>query len=144
MYELGKDDAQKVTNLDYLLKLSKGNDEFVKDMITIFLEENPAEIRTLEKAIEDRNFRQINAAAHKLRSTVPFVGIDKMISGDISEIEHLALVEAGDPMDETSQPEKKSFLPTDREVIAKIERLFRKIKQICFRAYEELKPFTSH
>src|SRR4051812_17148046 len=116
MYELGKDDAQKVTNLDYLLKLSKGNDEFVKDMICIFLEENPAEIRTLERAIEERDFRQINAAAHKLRSTVPFVGIDKMISGDISEIEHLALVEAGDPL-KPEQQQKKTFLPTDREVI---------------------------
>lgn len=142
MYELGKDDAQKVTNLDYLLKLSKGNDEFVKDMIGIFLEENPAEIRTLEKAIEERDFRQINAAAHKLRSTVPFVGIDKMISGDISEIEHLALVEAGNPLEGEAKPEKKNFLPNDREVIAKIERLFQKIKGICFRAYDELKPLA--
>lgn len=142
MYELGKDDAQKVTNLDYLLKLSKGNDEFVKDMIGIFLEENPAEIRTLERAIEERDFRQINAAAHKLRSTVPFVGIDKMISGDISEIEHLALVEAGDPLESNPKTEKKSFLPNDREVISKIERLFQKIKSICFRAYDELKPIA--
>ena len=143
MYELGKDDAKKVTNLDYLLKLSKGNDEFVKDMIGIFLEENPAEIRSLERAIEERDFRQINAAAHKLRSTVPFVGIDKMISGDISEIEQLALVEAGDPLEPDTKQEKKSFLPNDREVISKIEKLFQKIKKICFRAYDELKPYLS-
>src|SRR5687768_5661347 len=97
MEQSGKQ-GSKVTDLDYLLKLAKGNQQFVKDMIRIFLEENPAEIGTLETAIRERDFRLINAAAHKLRSTVPFVGIDKIISGEISEIEALAKEKAGDPM----------------------------------------------
>src|SRR5687768_15728076 len=95
MNEKGENDGGKVTNLEYLLKLSKGNNDFVRDMIRIFLEENPSEISTLEKAVEQRDFKLINAAAHKLRSTVPFVGIDKMISGEIAELEQLALDQAG-------------------------------------------------
>ncbi len=142
-----EDDGKKVTNLDYLLKLSKGNEEFVRDMIRIFLDENPSEISVLEKAIAERDFKLINSAAHKLRSTVPFVGIDKIISEDITLIEQLAR-EKSDEQTHGGQAEEKaqggSFLPNDREMISRIESLFSKIKRICLRAYSELKPFTSH
>lgn len=131
----------KVTNLDYLVKLSKGNEQFVREMIRIFLDENPAEISTLEKAIHEKDFSLINSAAHKLRSTVPFVGIDKIISGEISEIEQLALGKARDPLSSSPKP-ASGFLPTDRELIGKIERLFKKIKGICTRAYDELKMYS--
>ena len=134
--------GDKVTNLEYLTKLSKGNKAFVKDMVKIFLEENPSEIKTLEQAIKQRDYRLINAAAHKLRSTVPFVGIDKMISGEISEIEHLALQHAGDPLKDPEPEQKRTFLPTDQEMIGKIEKLFSRIKSICTKACEELKTLS--
>lgn len=144
MEDCGKEDEQ-VTDLEYLKKLSKGNTEFMRDMIRIFLEENPAEIGTLEQAIEERDFRLINAAAHKLKSTVPFVGIDRSISGEISEIETLAKSKAGDPLMPELQaaPARAPFLPTDRELIARIEKLFLKIKCICRRACDELRPFSA-
>jgi HPt (histidine-containing phosphotransfer) domain-containing protein len=134
-------ESDHVTNLDYLTKLSKGNSQFVTDMIRIFLEENPGEVAALEKAISTKDFRLINASAHKLRSTVPFVGIDKIISSEISELEQLALKKAGDPLNPAQQTVASArFLPTDRELMKKIERLFSKIKKICTRAYEELRP----
>jgi HPt (histidine-containing phosphotransfer) domain-containing protein len=138
-------DINGVTNLDYLKKLSKGNEQFVKDMIRIFLEENPGEIEMLEDAIKDKDFRRINSYAHKLRSTVPFVGIDRMIADDISQIEQLALEKAGNPLDQApveAAPAKSSFLPTDRELLRKIESLFAHIKKICGKAYDELKPYA--
>ena len=131
---------EKVTNLEYLLKLSKGNNQFVADMIRIFLEENPAEIGTLEKAIQNRDYVLINAAAHKLRSTVPFVGIDKIISEEISEIESLAKEKAGDPMSPHQKP-LESGLSTEKELIGRIEILFSHVKQVCFTACEELRSY---
>jgi HPt (histidine-containing phosphotransfer) domain-containing protein len=132
---------QKVTNLDYLVKLSKGNEQFVKEMIRIFLEENPGEIRMLEQAIEAKDFTMINAAAHKLRSTVPFVGIDKVIADEISELEQLALDQSGNSITgEKAKPAR--FLPTDRELLQQINILFGRIKNICTRARDELKFYT--
>jgi HPt (histidine-containing phosphotransfer) domain-containing protein len=139
-----KPDNNRVTNLEYLTRLSRGNEQFVKDMIRIFLEENPDEVAALEKAIHRHDFSLINSTAHKLRSTVPFVGIDKMISDEITEIEQLALTKAGDPLGTSPEPAPKErrFLPTDRELLEKIERLFSKIKRICSKAYDELRPMT--
>ncbi len=110
---------KNVTNLDYLNGLSKGNNTFVEEMIEIFLTENPEEIRLLESGINDKNYTLIKASAHKMKSTIPFVGLDAIIGDDLSEIEKLCL-ENGD--------------------IHRIIELFSKVKNICLKAIEELKP----
>lgn len=108
---------KNVINLDYLIQLSKGNNTFVKEMIEIFLTENPEEIRSLESGINDKNYALIKAAAHKMKSTIPFVGLDAIIGDDLSEIEKLCL-ENGN--------------------IQRITELFSKVKNICLKAMEEL------
>lgn len=108
---------KNITNLDYLTALSKGNNAFVEEMIEIFLTENPEEIRLLESGIKDINYVLIKASAHKMKSTIPFVGLDGIIEDDLSEIEKLCL-ENGD--------------------IQRITDLFSKVKDICLKAIEEL------
>ena len=110
--------SQKVTNLDYLTELSKGNTAFIAEMISIFLTENPEEIRLLEKGIKEQNFPAIKAAAHKMKSTIPFVGLDKLIEKDLSEIEKLSL---------------------ENTDIQHIQLLFSNVKTICLKASEELR-----
>ncbi len=83
-------DEEKITDLSYLVRLSNGNKVFVKEMINLFLSENPEEIKSLETAIRDKDYDTIKATAHKLRSTIPFIGIDKYIEKEVSEIEALA------------------------------------------------------
>jgi len=39
------DSSKEIVNLDYLNKIAKGNKNFVKEMIGIFLTENPEEIK---------------------------------------------------------------------------------------------------
>lgn len=108
----------KVTNLGYLIELSRGNTEFVTDMIEIFLIENPEELRWLEKGIDLADFDLIKTAAHKMRSTIPFVGLDKHIEAEVIEIEILAARQTG---------------------IREIKILFSKIKELCQKASKELK-----
>ncbi|MGZ3901030.1 MAG: Hpt domain-containing protein, partial [Bacteroidia bacterium] len=67
---------KQITNLSYLLSLSKGDKGFIKNMINVFLEENPKEVNNLEQSINEKDFDKIKAAAHKLKSTIPFVGLD--------------------------------------------------------------------
>jgi len=110
---------EKITDLNYLIDISKGNKVFVKEMINLFLSENPEEIKCLEKGIQEKNYDQIKATAHKLRSTIPFIGLDKLIEKDVIGIETLA-AQKGD--------------------IQEIEKHFMKIKETCERAYFELYP----
>jgi HPt (histidine-containing phosphotransfer) domain-containing protein len=122
---------QKVTNLNYLNDLAKGNDKFVREMIRIFLEENPAEILTLEEGIGEGNFQQIRACAHKLRSTIPFVGLETYIEEEISEMENIAY-------ENREVNGKHNFNEAQRMALATIERLFEKVKTVCSKAREEL------
>lgn len=108
---------QRVTNLDYLIELSKGNVEFVKEMVGIFLNENTDDLAHFESCIRNRDFAAIKAAAHKLLSTIPYIGLDRHIEKEVSEIEKLAAT---------------------NNYIQKIESMFYKIKDICEQARKEL------
>lgn len=108
----------KVTNLDYLNELAKGDTAFIAEMIAIFLEENPEEIKTLEAAIQENQFEDIKSIAHHMKSTIPFVGIDLLIGKDLLEIEKLAAEKTG---------------------LGQIKILFENVKTICEKSYDELK-----
>lgn len=114
---MGTDSTKQVTDLTYLIELSKGNKEFVKDMIDIFFAESPLEVKSIEEGVNTCNYELIKSAAHKMRSTIPFVGLDKVIEKDLAEIEYL------------------SGLRSD---INKIENLFLKVKEVHRKAIEEL------
>ena len=113
------DDSKKIVNLDYLIEVSNGNTKFVKEMVKLFLTENPEEIKAMEKGIEEKNFEAIKIIAHKLRSTIPFIGLDKIIEKEVAEVETLA---------------------TDKADFGKIKTLFSKIKKTCEMACYELQP----
>lgn len=112
----------KVTNLEYLTELAKGDTAFIKEMITIFLTENPEEVKTLEQAIEENNYQNIKSISHHMKSTIPFVGIDVLIGKDLLDIEKLATENLG---------------------IENIKALFVNVKTVCNKAFDELKSHSA-
>lgn len=108
----------KVCNLDYLFELAKGDDGFVREMIGVFLNENPVEIQLLEKYVSVKNYPGIKQQTHKLRSSIPYMGLDNIIGNEVMETEELAGKATG---------------------IAQIEKNFQKIKSTCEQAYEDLR-----
>lgn len=118
--------SEKVTNLSYLTELSKGSEPFIAEMVGIFLGEAPQEISLLEQGVTEKNLKLIKASAHKMRSTIPFVGIDKVIMAELIEIEGLA--------DNKSDDAAVHF-----KNMQQIETLFLKVKDVYKRAIEELK-----
>ena len=110
--------SDKVTNLDYLTELAKGDVSFITEMIHIFLEENPEEVRTLEQAIQENNYENIKSISHHMKSTIPFVGLDLLIGKDLMDIEKLAGEKTG---------------------IETIKTLFVNVKTVCGKAFNELK-----
>ena len=66
------------TDLTYLKDLSSGNNEFVREMVTIFLEETPAALKQLQKHLKNGDLKQLSAVAHKMKPSVYFMGIKKL------------------------------------------------------------------
>ena len=110
--------SDKVTNLSYIKELAKGDTAFINEMVTIFLEENPIEIKTLEHAILEQNYENIKSISHHMKSTIPFVGIDVLIGKDLVDIEKLA---------------------TEKIGLDIIKTLFVNVKSVCEKAFQELK-----
>jgi len=108
---------EKVTDLTYLEELSKGDRSFVKEMIGVFLEENPGEVSGLKQSIDESDFPMIYANAHKLKSSTPFVGIYSHIRDQVLEIEDLARRHEG---------------------TGRMQELYSEIEKVCNRSREEL------
>ncbi len=108
---------QKVTDLKYLKDVSKGDANFIKEMIDIFLSETPDEVIQLEKAIAQTDFEKIHSISHHMKSTIPFVGLDLIIGNELIQIETLAF---------------------DRKEIDTIQTCFTKVKAVMQQAHQEL------
>jgi HPt (histidine-containing phosphotransfer) domain-containing protein len=109
--------SKQVVDFAYLRQVSKGDKTFIKEMIDLFISETPEDVKTLEKGITETNFNLIKTAANALRSSIPFMGLDKSILAEVSRLEFLAEEQAG---------------------LSEIKQLFTKVKDVCERACIEL------
>lgn len=62
-------------DLTYLKEVSKGNDDFMLDMINIFLSKTPETLQIIEDAIAVSNWEQVGFYAHKLKATYAYMGM---------------------------------------------------------------------
>ncbi len=65
-------------NLEYLDSLVSDDSETKKTMLSMLLEEIPDEIDKVNLAFKDNDFVTLKNATHKLKSTLAFVGNDKL------------------------------------------------------------------
>jgi len=59
--------SKKNTDLTYLKELSNGSNEFIVQMITIFLNETPAAVDKVEQYAKTSNWDALRAAVHKMK-----------------------------------------------------------------------------
>lgn len=110
-------EGKSVINQDHLNTLSRGNKTFIKEIIDIFLEQNPIEIKELENAIKKEDYPSIRSISHKMKTSVGFIGITQLLP-ELTKIENFAINEND---------------------INSIQSIFIKVKAICFQATSELK-----
>jgi HPt (histidine-containing phosphotransfer) domain-containing protein len=84
---------QRISNLEFLTSRANGNNRFVKEMVSIFIEESTHAIHQIEKGINENNFDTIRRGAHILKSITIYVGVDRFIGREVLEIEKLAIAE---------------------------------------------------
>lgn len=110
----------QVCDLTYLFELAKGDMRFVREMVQVFLEENGGELDKLEQAIQEENYHELRQIAHKLRSSVPYVGLDLRIGDELQTMEDLARRQQG---------------------MEEITTCFQKVREVCSAAIEELRHY---
>jgi signal transduction histidine kinase/CheY-like chemotaxis protein/HPt (histidine-containing phosphotransfer) domain-containing protein len=108
--------SPKHINLEYLKQLSEGDNEFIAEMIALFIEQTPGEIEKLEIYLLRKDWDAMRLLSHKLRSSVSFAGI--------KELEELLL---------STEDYTENEIHLDQ-----LPGLISQIRQICFKAISEL------
>jgi CheY-like chemotaxis protein len=86
--------TEKVCSLHYLTDITRGNKKMISNIIDVFLEETPAELSLLSKAISTTNYRIILDISHKIRSSFSLLGI-AVLDPVFAEMEDLAILSTG-------------------------------------------------
>lgn len=113
----------KYIDLEYLKQISNGSNEFIFQMITVFMEEIPGEIANIEKYAKSGEWKSLRASAHKMKPSYSFMGVKELeemvntleeYSGNETHLEQIpAIVERIKTITEKVvielQEEKKNF-----------------------------------
>jgi DNA-binding NarL/FixJ family response regulator len=67
-----------VIDLEYLKKLSKGDEIFEKNMIRSFSVQLPEELEKLRSSISQKNYEKIGSIAHNMKSTLSYMGLNQL------------------------------------------------------------------
>ncbi len=79
----------KYTDLTYLRELANGNNEFVKEMLGIFIRETPEAINKIETHLKNKEWQLLCNVLHKIRPSMTFVAL-KEIEGVVQDAEEYA------------------------------------------------------
>ncbi len=112
----------KHTDLAYLNKLANGSNEFITQMLTLFIEQTPDAIGRMEKYAQENNWELLSKIAHKMKPSIMFVGL-KEIEKEVKTLEDYSA--------EGSHTEE-------------IPGMISHIKSVCNEAIVELKEEMAH
>ncbi len=113
-----RETENKIIDLDYLTEMAKGNNTFILEMIDIFLEQTPIDLLEISKAISESDYPVIKSVAHRMRTSVSFLGLPAKAEEALLGLEDLAAAGKG---------------------IEAIREQFKYVDSVCRRAAEELK-----
>lgn len=80
---------KKLYDLEKLKEASRGNDEFVKKMIRLFITQAGISLQQIQKAFEEKDFKTVKEVAHRIKPSLDNMGINS-IKQEIRDIEMLA------------------------------------------------------
>ena len=70
--------SNKTTDLSYLKELARGNNEFIVEMIGIFLEQIKNNIDLLKSYINEKNWKEAEFLSHKMKSSYAYFGVSEL------------------------------------------------------------------
>ena len=78
----------KNIDLAYLHELSGDDKIFEKNILEQFIIQAPEELAALETAYDNKDWKQLNAKAHNLKTTISFLGLQPMLSAHLETLEN--------------------------------------------------------
>lgn len=69
---------KKYTDLTYLKEISNGSNEFIDQMIQLYMEQTPDIIKKMESYLTAGDLKAVRATAHKMKPSVGFMGISAL------------------------------------------------------------------
>lgn len=63
-------------NLAKVYEISSNDADFAQQIVELFLQEVPAEIKNMKHGIKAKDYKQTYAAAHKIKPTLDLLGMD--------------------------------------------------------------------
>ena len=66
-----------IYNLDKIHEMAEGDDEFIKSVVTVFLEEVPTDLIELEGALGLKDYDAVYKLAHKIKPNVDLLGMEQ-------------------------------------------------------------------
>ena len=111
----------KYTYIDpaHLDSVTGGDEKFKKELIDVFIQQLPTLLVGLEKALQDKDYKQLSAIAHKTKSSVALMGIESL-RANMAELEIKA--KDGDDI-ELYKKIVTNFLTVSTDVLTEIETL---------------------
>lgn len=108
--------SNKYIDLTYLKELSNGSNEFMTQMISIFMAQTPEALNSIELHLQKNEWKLLKGVVHKMKPSFGFMGI--------KEIENtVALME--------------KYCETETH-LDELPSLIMRIKTVCFAALQEL------
>lgn len=75
-------------NLDTLLSISRGNTEFVKKMLSIFVEQTKTTLDQIDEAFQSDDFIEVSRLIHKIKPSIESVGVISILE-EVKTLEKL-------------------------------------------------------
>ncbi|GGG57601.1 hypothetical protein GCM10011414_29310 [Croceivirga lutea] len=105
-----------IYSLDKINEMAEGDEDFVRSVISVFLEEVPEDLKSLEQAIAEKEYVQIYKLAHKIKPNVDLMGMEETRAAAL-EIETLGKNSANMDKIESKFPQlKKDILQVITEL----------------------------
>jgi HPt (histidine-containing phosphotransfer) domain-containing protein len=67
-------------NLDYLRSVSGNNEEFIREMVTTFIQTVPSILEDMHHAIEAQEWNKLSRMAHQIKPSFTLMGLDALRS----------------------------------------------------------------
>ncbi|TAJ13635.1 Hpt domain-containing protein [Marinilabiliaceae bacterium JC017] len=74
-------------NLSYLESITEGDQELIKELISIFIEQMPEFVEGFDNGYSKKDWLKIAAIAHKAKSSVISMGMEELGNNDLKNLE---------------------------------------------------------
>ena len=104
--------------------MADGDEDFITSVISVFLEEVPADLETLESAIQNKDYEMVYQMAHKIKPNVDLLGMEQTRATAL-EIETLGKSEEISKVNSEEIASKFPLLKQDvNQVISELKKDF--------------------